>query len=192
MHVDFFFFFPTPQISIGRFVRLVDTFEGMVAFKARYRISNGVELQHCELGEWLVMNKPAGSVLIPIIAFIEGGMEIPIGRVTRDFLMNNRLTPTQCSPYIFRVLGSIDMINQKIGTNLTWHDVNWLYNCQKGKETKYYIKCRVAIRLISCMLKSNKEMDKNFLILSGDGHHGLHCPTQEGESGRVPTNLRCE
>ena len=144
------------------------------------------------MGEWLVMNRLASSIVISMIAFIEGGIEIPMGRVTKDFLMNYRLTPTQCSPYIFRVLSNIDMINQKMGTNLTWHDVNCVYNCQKGKETKYYIKCRVpVVRLISCMHESNKGMDKNFLIVSGDWHHGLHYPTQEGEPGRVPTNLRC-
>jgi len=70
------------------------------------------------------MNRLPGSVIIPMIAFIKGGMEIPMGRVTRDFLMNYRLTPTQCSPNVFRVLRSIDMINRKMGTNLTWHDVN--------------------------------------------------------------------
>ena len=86
---------------MGRFDRLVDTLEGMVAFKARYRIPNGVELQHFKLGEWLVMNRPAGSIMILMIAFIEGGMEIPMGRVIRDFLMNYKLTPTQCSPHRF-------------------------------------------------------------------------------------------
>ena len=79
---------------MGRFAKLVDTLEGMAAFKAQYRILNGVELQHCELGEWLVMNRPPGSVVILMIAFIEGRMEIPMGRVIRDFLMNYRLTPT--------------------------------------------------------------------------------------------------
>ena len=104
-----------------------------------------------------------------MIAFIEGGMEIPIGRVTRDFLMNYRLTPTQCSPNIFRVLGSVDMINYKMGTNLTWHDVNWVYNCQRRKETNYYIKCKVpTVRLISCMPELKKGMDEDFLIVSRD------------------------
>ena len=134
---------------MGRFAKLVDTLEGMATFRAQYRIPNDVELQNYELGEWLVMNRPPGSVVIPMIVFIKGGMEIPMGRVTRDFLMNYRLTPTQCSSNVFRVLGSVDMINHKMGTNLTWHDVNWVYNCQKGKETNYYIKCRVpVVRLI--------------------------------------------
>ena len=73
---------------MGRFARLVDIPEGMAAFRVQYRIPNGVELQHCELGEWLVMNRPPGSVVISMIAFIEGGMKIPMSRVIRDFLMN--------------------------------------------------------------------------------------------------------
>ena len=97
----------------------MDTPEGMATFRAQYRIPNGVELQHCELGEWLVMNKPLGSVVILMITFIKGGMEISMDRVTRDFLMNYRLTPTQCTLNIFRVLDSVDMINCKMETNLT-------------------------------------------------------------------------
>ena len=101
---------------MGRFFRLVDTLEGMAAFKAKYRIP---KLQHCLLGKWLVMNRPHRSIVIMMIAFIEVGMEIPMGRVTKDFLMNYRLTPTKCSPNVFKVFESIDMINQKMGTNLT-------------------------------------------------------------------------
>lgn len=82
------------------------------------------------------------------------------------------------------------MLNRKIGTNLTDHDVNWVYNYQKRKETGYYFKCRVlSIRLISCIPKSNKGMDEDFLILSGEWHDGLHCPTHDGELGGVPEDL---
>lgn len=66
----------------------------MVAFRAKYRIPENVELQHCELGEWLT-SKHLEAVAIPMIAFIEGGTEIPIGRVTRDFLINIRISLTQ-------------------------------------------------------------------------------------------------
>ena len=104
---------------MGRLARLVDPPEGMATFRAKYRIPNGVKLQHYLLGEWLVMNRPHGFVVILMNTFIEGGMEIIIGRVTRDFLMNYRLTPTQCPPNFFRVLGSVDMINKKMGSNLT-------------------------------------------------------------------------
>ena len=101
-----------------------------------------------------------------------------MGRVTRDFLINFRLSPTQCSPNLFRILGSLDMINQKMGTDLTCHDMNWVYNCQKRKDTGYYFRCRVPfVKLISCILESNKGMDENFLIVLGEWHDGLHCLT---------------
>ena len=83
---------------MGGFAKLGDTPEGMAAFRVQYRIPDSVELQHCKLDEWLVMNKPPSSIVILMITFIEGRMEIPMGRVTRDFLINYRLSPTQCSP----------------------------------------------------------------------------------------------
>ena len=54
-----------------------------------------------------------------MISFIEGGMELPIGRVTRDYLINYRLTPIQYSPNVFKVLRCVDVLNWKMGTNLT-------------------------------------------------------------------------
>ena len=162
---------------MGRFAKLVKTLEVMANFRDKYRILDGVELKHFELGERLV-SKPPEAVIIPMIPFIEGGMQISMGRVTRDFLMNFRLCPTQCSPNLFRVLSSVDMINKKMETNFTCHDINWVYNCQKGKETGYFFKCRVPlVRLISCVPESNKGMDEDFLIISGEWHDGLHCPT---------------
>ena len=37
-----------------------------------------------------------GEVVIPMIAFIKGGMTLPIGRITGDYLINHRLAPHQC------------------------------------------------------------------------------------------------
>ena len=55
-----------------------------------------------------------------------------MGRVTRDFLNLFRLCPTQCIPNMFRILGSVDALNEKLGIQLTHHDMNWVYSCQKG------------------------------------------------------------
>ena len=104
---------------MDRYAKLVDTLEARATFRAQYRISNGVEIRHCEDGEWLVLNRPLESVVILMITFIEDEMELPMGRVTRDYLTNYRLTSTQCSPNIFRILGCVDALNRKIGTNLT-------------------------------------------------------------------------
>ena len=109
---------------MGRYAKLVDTAEARVTFRAQYRIPNNVEIQQCKEGEWLVLNRASKSVVILMIAFIEGRMELLIGRVTRDYLINYRLTSTKCSLNIFRILGCIDAINHR-----TWHDVNWVYQC---------------------------------------------------------------
>ena len=63
-------------------------------------------------------------MVIPMIAFIEGGMRIPMGIVTRDYLRAHKLAPTQCAPNMFRVLGSVDVLNEKMGLGLTHHNVN--------------------------------------------------------------------
>ena len=114
---------------MGRYAKLVDTPKAKAIFRAQYRIPNGVEIQHCEDGEWLVLNRPLESVVIPMISFIEGGMELPMERATKDYLINYRLTPIQCSLNIFRILGRVDALNRRMEINLTWHNVNWVYNC---------------------------------------------------------------
>ena len=113
-------------------------------------------------------------------------MRIPMGRVTRDYLIAYRLAPTQCAPNMFRILGSVNAFNKKMGVNLNHHDVNWLYNCHKLTGQSYYLKTREpAVRLILCLLESNKGMNKDYLIVSGEWHDGLHRPTREGTPGGV-------
>ena len=49
-------------------------------------------LRYCST-EQIVTNREVGKVIIPMIAFIEGGMTIPMDRITRDYLINHRLCP---------------------------------------------------------------------------------------------------
>ena len=121
-----------------------------------------------------------------MITFIEGGMRISMGTVTRDYLKAHRLAPTQCAPNMFRILGSIDALNERMGLNLTHHDVNWVYILHHLKGQGYYLKSRyLEVRLIQCLPDSNKGLNKDFLIVSGEWHDGLPCPTREGKPGRA-------
>ena len=92
----------------------MDTPEGIESFKARYNIPHGVSIRHCLLREWHVLRSD-GDVVIPMIALIKGEMRISMGRVTRDFLISQRLYLTQCSPILFRILGSVNALNEKMG-----------------------------------------------------------------------------
>ena len=78
---------------MGRFKSLVDSEEGIGNFRACYRIPPGVGIRYYEEGQWHE-DRQVGEVVIPMIAFIEGGMKIPMGGVTRNYLRSHRLAPT--------------------------------------------------------------------------------------------------
>ena len=170
---------------MGRFKKLVESKEAMEKFIVDYRIPSNVGLRYCEEGEWHFMRQ-RGEVVILMIAFIEGGMTILMGSVTRDYLRHFRLVSTQCTVNVFRILGCVDALNEKMGLRLTHHDVNWCYNLQHLKGKSYYMKARDdKVRLIQCLLESSKGLNKNFLIVSGGLHDGFHCLTEEGAPGGV-------
>ena len=102
---------------------MVDSEKGLESFKVRHRIPSGVTIRYCKEGQWHE-ERQEGEVVIPMIAFIDEGMRIPIGMVTRDYLRNHRLDPTQCASNMFRILGSVDALSEKMGLNLTYHDIN--------------------------------------------------------------------
>ena len=158
----------------------------MEGFRAKYHISHGVVLQYCAPNQ-IVTNREEDEVVIPMIAFIEGGMTTPMGRVTQDYLINHRWTPHQCASNLFRILGCVDALNKQMGLGLTWLDVVHMYKCHKLSSTRYYVKLwSDIIRLISCLPKSNKGIKDNYLIISGEWHDSLHCPTRAGDPGGVP------
>ena len=122
-----------------------------------------------------------------MIAFIEGGMTLPMGRITRDYLRNHRLCPHQCAPNLFKILGAIDALNQHLGLGLTWLNVVHMYEGHKQKGMGFYLKSRSdVVRLISCLPKSNKGMKDDYLIASGAWHDGFPYLTQPGELGGIP------
>ena len=125
-----------------------------------------------------------------MIAFIEGGMTLLMGRIIKDYLLNHRLTPHQCAPNLFKVLGCIDVLNEQLGLGLTWHDVVHMYECHKLSSAGYYLKSpSEVVKLISCLPKSNKSMKDDYLIVSREWSDGLHCPTRAGDPGGVPLGL---
>ena len=68
----------------------------MKGFRAKYHIPQGVVLEYCSLDR-VHIDREVGQVVIPMIAFIDGGMSLSMGRITRDYLLNHRLTPHQCA-----------------------------------------------------------------------------------------------
>ena len=171
---------------MGRFKYLVDSLALIDVFKEKYHIPQEVSLRYCPL-EGIAFDQEVREVIIPMIAFIEGGMTLSMGRITRDYLHNHRLCPHQCAPNLFRVPGAVDALNQHLGLGLTWLDIVHLYKGHKQKGVGFYLKSRSdVVRLISCLPKSNKRMKDDYLIASRLWHDSLPCPTQLGEPGGIP------
>ena len=78
---------------MGRCKSLVDSEEGIESFRAQHRIPPGVGIKYCKEGQWLI-DRQEGEVVIPMIAFKEGGMKISMSKVTRNYLGAHRLAPT--------------------------------------------------------------------------------------------------
>ena len=168
---------------MGRFERLVQTPALIELFKEKYDIPQEVVVRHCTTAR-VEFDRKVEEVVIPIIAFIEGGMTNPMGRITRDYLRAHRLCPHQCALNFFRVLGSIDALDRHLGLGLTWHDVAHLYEGHIESRAGFYLKsCNSVVKLISCLPKSNKGMKDDYLILSGPWSNGLACPTKLGKPG---------
>ena len=152
---------------MGRFERLVKTPALIELFKEKYHIPQEVLVRYYSI-EGLAFDREVEKVIIPMIAFIEGGMIIPMGRITRDYLRAHRLCPQQCAPNFFRVLGAINDLDRHLGLGLTWYDVAHLYEGYIETRAGFYLKSRSSVvKLISCLPKSNKGMKDDFLIISG-------------------------
>ena len=95
---------------MGRFQRLVKNPALIELFKKKYHIPQEVSIRYWS-PEGLAFDREVTEVIIPMIAFIEGGMTIPMGRITRDYLCAHRLCPQQCAPNFFRVLRAIDALD---------------------------------------------------------------------------------
>ena len=103
---------------MGRFKHLVESPALIEVFKETYHIPQKVSLRYCP-PEGIVIDREVGEVIIPMIAFIEGGMTLPMVSITEDYLCNHRLYPHQCTSNLFRILGAIDTLNQHLGLGLT-------------------------------------------------------------------------
>ena len=123
---------------MGRFESLVNSLLKIEFFKQKYHIPQEVGLRYC-FTEQIVTDRETGEVIIPMIAFIEGGMTLPMGRIIRDYLIAHRLCPHQCAPKMFRILGYVDALNEHLQLGLTWHGVVHMYEISPHTNSSYLL-----------------------------------------------------
>lgn len=66
---------------MGKFESLVNSPTKIEIFKEKYHIPQEVGLRYCSM-EQIVSHREEGEVIILVIAFIEGAITLPMGRIT--------------------------------------------------------------------------------------------------------------
>ena len=112
---------------MGEFKYLVDTLEGLSGFRRAYEIPDDVGVSYCPKVE-VDFVKEKGKVVIPLVAFVEGEVKIPMSNLLTNFLRHFNVCPDQCTPNTFRVVSSVAKLNRRLYLNLTENDINYVYS----------------------------------------------------------------
>ena len=79
------------------------------------------------------------------------------------------LCPDQLPPNFYRVVSCVSRLNQRFGSELNHHEINFMYSLCENIRTNYYLKIRdMQVQLISCLPDSNKNSMGEFVRVSGN------------------------
>uniref|UniRef100_A0A2N9FK66 Transposase (putative) gypsy type domain-containing protein n=1 Tax=Fagus sylvatica TaxID=28930 RepID=A0A2N9FK66_FAGSY len=177
---------------MGKFAKLVDTEEKIVQFKSRYGIPEDVHIRYVPYGDIALLQRE--DLVLPIVAIVEGGVRIPMHTFLLRFLTNFRLNPLQCAPNVFRIVMGTAVLMEKLGLNLTVHDITYVYSLQTTGRDQYTLVARnVDRKLVTGLLDSNKGRDENFLVFTGNWQNPhINCPLKPGVLDKEFTAKRVE
>ena len=73
------------------------------------------------------------------------------------------------SPNFYRVVSCVSRLNQIFGLQLNHYDINFMYSLCGNIRSDYYLKTRdMRVRLISCLLDSNRNSAGEFVWVCGN------------------------
>ena len=168
---------------MGKFAKLVDTEEKIVQFKNRYGIPEDVHIRYVPYGDLaLLLYK---DLVLPMVAIVKEGVRIPMHTFLLRFLTHFRLSPLQCAPNIFRIVMGTAILMEKLGLNLTVHDITYVYNLQATGRDQYTLFARnVDRKLVTGLPDSSKGRDEDFLVFTGNWQNPhINCPLRPGVPG---------
>lgn len=166
---------------MGKFKSMVDIPKRLAQFRRKYNFLDDVEISYYPEPEAL-LSTGEGKAVIPLVAIVEGRVRILMSDLLTNFLCHFKVCPDQCTPNVFRIISSVDTFNKRLRLSLSKHDINYVYSFQDSKTSRYYFKIRHGeVRLISDLPNSDREIEGDYLIVSGNWYpNGIHCPTSEG------------
>ena len=103
------------------------------------------------------------------MSILEGGVRIPIDPLIIGTFRFYGLCPDQLPPNFYQVVSCVNRLNQQFGLQLNHHDINFMYSLCGNIKSDYYLKTRdMRVRLISCLLDSNRNSLGEFVRVSGN------------------------
>ena len=116
---------------------------------------------------------------------VEGGFRFSFNTVLIHVLMFYLLNLDKCMPNLFCMVGYKEKFNRSFSLKLTFHDINYIYNCCHTIPSGHYIKVhRGRLRQISHLLYSNKNPKEEFLKVIGNWHtEEISCPASSNKAG---------
>jgi hypothetical protein len=140
---------------MGKFAKLVDSEEKIVRFRSRYGFPEDVYIRYVPYDDLALLQRR--DLVLPIVAIVEGGVRIPMHPFLIRFLTHFRLSPLQCVPNVFRIVMGTAVLMEKLGLNLTVHDITYVYSLQKTGKDQYTLVARnVDRKLVTGLPDSSK------------------------------------
>ena len=99
------------------FAWLVNTREAALAFKAKYNIPLDVGIKYCP-PKAIEDCRKQGSIVIPLITVIEGGVRFHLCPLLLQTLRFYKLSLDQCQPNFYRVVMFVDRLNRLFDLHL--------------------------------------------------------------------------
>ena len=126
------------------------------------------------------------SCVFPINGHLRRRVRFPMDPLILKTFRFYGLSPDQLPPNFYRVVSCVSCLNQLYGLQLGHHDINFMYSLCSNIRTDYYLKVRdVRVRLISCLLDSNRNSGGEYVQVSGNWHADeLTCLTSPRDVGR--------
>ena len=147
------------------------SFEASLAtFRVAYGVPEDVDIANCHQGDIDIQrHRGVNTVFFSLMAILEGGIRFPVDPLVIGTLRFYGLCPNQLPPNFFRVVSCVNRLNQLFSLQLNHHDINFMYSLCGNTDSDYYLKTRDnRVRLISCLLDSNRNSAGEFVRVNGN------------------------